>query len=147
MSVRVEMPSPWVLVNKAALILTHPAVTASYLMYSRQPVRLTGQGLNLGPPSFVGCRVASGRARFLLHGNSVELLVKQAIKAMERPCVQSRAMLEIMISRPGSLTHWTSVVSLPALQRNSVETKPESPGLPFSVSPFISLWGRDSMWV
>lgn len=63
------MPSPWVLVNKAALIQTHPAVTASYLMYSRQPVRLTGQGLSQGPPSFVGCRVASGRARFLLEQN------------------------------------------------------------------------------
>lgn len=97
------MPSPWVLVNKAALILTHPAVTASYLMYSRQPVRLTGQGLNQGPPSFVGCRVASGRARFLLEQNNMELLGNQAIKAGERPCIQGRAVLEITISRPGGL--------------------------------------------
>lgn len=141
------MPSPWALVNKAAFILTHPAVTASYLMYSRQPVRLTGQGLSQGPPSFVGWRVASGRARFLLEQNNLELLGNQAVEAGERLCIQGRVLLEIIISRPGDLLDGTEMVSLPDLQRKNVETKPVSPGLPFSVSPFISFLGRDSMWV
>lgn len=140
------MPSPWVLVNKAILIPTRPAVTAAYLMYSRQPVQLTGPGLDQGPPSFVGCRVVSGRARFVLEQNNLELLENQATKAGERLCIQDRAVLEIIIARPSSLLDRTQMVSLPALQRNSVETKPESPGLPFSVSPFTSLLGRNNTW-
>lgn len=103
------MPSPWALVNKAALILTHPAVTASYLMCSRQPVRLTGQGLSQGPPSFVGWRVASGRARFLLGQNNLELLGHQAVEAGERLCIQGRVLLEIIISRPGGLLDGTGL--------------------------------------
>lgn len=96
------MPSPWVLVNKAVFILTRPAVTAAYLMYSRQPVRLTGQGLNQGPPSFVGCRVASGRDRFLLEQNNFELLGKQVTKAGEKLYIQDRAVLEILSQGPAA---------------------------------------------
>lgn len=69
------------------------------------------------------------------------------MKAGERPCIQGTVALEIITPGPGSLFHRIEMVSLPTLQRTSMKTKPESAGLPFLASPFISLLGREGTWV
>lgn len=77
---------------------------------------------------------------FCWEQNNLELLGKQATKTGERLCIQGRVLLESITPRPGSLLDPTEMASLPVLQRNSVETKPESSGLPLSLSALILFW-------